>query len=98
MRAARESALPQIRIVGPELVICLGLPTFNAIRRACGVKSAKRVEMAIADPFPFEGSRIWCQAHTGGLGRNNREREQVERDWDTMAPASGLQTQSKLPV
>ena len=35
VRAANEFALPQIQIVEPKIVICLGLATFNALRRAC---------------------------------------------------------------
>lgn len=34
LRAAREFALPQIQIVKPKLLICLGLDTFNALRVA----------------------------------------------------------------
>ena len=84
IRAAQEFALPQIRIVRPKLVVCLGLQTFNAIRIACGHKAVQRMNEAIASPFTFAGSRIWCQAHTGARGQNNRGRERVEEDWRKM--------------
>lgn len=37
IQAAREFALPQIEIVSPRLVICLGLVAFDALRRAHGL-------------------------------------------------------------
>ena len=84
VRAAKEFALPQIRIVQPKLVVCLGLNTFNAIRSACGHPLVQRMNDAIASPFTLGESRIWCQAHTGALGQNNRGRERVAEDWRTM--------------
>jgi restriction system protein len=84
VQAAQEFALPQIRIVRPKLVVCLGFDTFNAIRRACGHKPAQLSEEAIASPFTHDKSRIWCQAHTGARGQNNRGRERVEEDWRKM--------------
>lgn len=37
-QAARDFAVPQIDIVAPRLVVCLGLRTFNALRKAIGVE------------------------------------------------------------
>jgi len=76
IRAASEFALPQIRIVNPKLVICLGCKTFDALRRACDLMPCRTVSSAIDDPFDLPGAmtRVWCQAHTGRLGRNNRNR------------------------
>ncbi|GHA72174.1 hypothetical protein [Cognatilysobacter bugurensis] len=94
-RAAREFALPQIEVVAPALVICLGLATFNALREACGLKSVRPLDAAIEQPFGWRNSRIWCQAHTGGMGFNNRSRGdpgRVAGDWrrmrDSMAAES----------
>ena len=84
IRAAQEFALPQIHIVRPRLVICLGLNTFNAVRIACGHTSARRMDEAIASPFTLDESRVWCQAHTGARGQNNRGRERVAEDWRKM--------------
>ena len=71
-RAAQEFALPQIRIVQPSLVVCLGLATFSAIQRACGLKPSPRLAEAIASPLVFETAKVWCQAHAGALGHANR--------------------------
>jgi hypothetical protein len=84
VRAAQEFALPQIRIVQPKLVVCLGLNTFNVIRIACGHAPAQRMNEAIASPFTLDESRIWCQAHAGALGQNNRGCERVAEDWRKM--------------
>jgi hypothetical protein len=84
VRAAHEFALPQIRVVQPAIVICLGLATFNAIRRGCGETPATTIAQAIDSPFSAEGPTVWCQAHTGPLGQNNRNRGGVDRvsaDW-----------------
>ena len=86
-RAAREFAIPQIEIVEPRLVICLGLRTFNGLRKALGKEPSKTVASAIESPVSLGASRIWCQAHTGALGQNNRNRGGVDRvsgDWEGM--------------
>lgn len=87
-RAAQEYALPQVRIVRPRLVVCLGIETFKAMQRACGQSPlAPRTADAIAAPFEFETSTVWCQSHPGTLGTNNRNHGGVDRvnpDWATM--------------
>jgi len=87
VQAAREFGLPQIRIVRPRMVICLGLATFTALQQACGINTSGDFPAAIASPFDFEGARIWCQAHTGARGQNNRNKDGVDRvsqDWQRM--------------
>ena len=86
VRAAREFALPQITIVRPKLVICLGLATFNALREACGHEPVYPLEAAIQSPFSLGATRIWCQAHTGARGQNNRNSgvKRVPNDWRCM--------------
>jgi restriction system protein len=82
--AAQEFALPQIRIVNPKLVICLGLATFNALRQACELSACRPLSVAIDNPFSIGTTRVWCQAHTGVLGQNNRNRggiKRVPQDW-----------------
>ena len=83
VRAAQEYALPQIQIVQPKLVICLGLPTFNALREVCGHSRVYPLAVAICSPFSFDGARISCQAHTGGQGQamRNASRAKVPGDW-----------------
>lgn len=83
-RAAHEYAIPQIEIIAPRVMVCLGLATFNAVREACGLRRAPSLEAAIGEPFTLGKSRIWCQAHTGRMGFNNRSRgdpSRVARDW-----------------
>jgi hypothetical protein len=93
--AAREFAIPQINIIKPRLVVCLGLNTFNALRRAHGLRSAAKMNDAITSPFDINQSKIWCQAHTGSRGQSNRTvyyrypNRPVE-DWEYMRDAVGL--------
>jgi restriction system protein len=89
LKAACRFALPQIRLLRPRLVICLGLATFNALCRAIGRRTQQRVADAIGQPFKLnEGTIVWCQAHTGQQGQNMRNRGGVMRtqsDWAKMA-------------
>ncbi|MBC7943966.1 MAG: hypothetical protein H7X91_01585 [Burkholderiales bacterium] len=83
VEAAKEFAVPQIQIVRPKLVVCLGIPTFNAVRQFClGPISKLDLRSAIDSPFDFEGIRVWCQAHTGQfIWRNGGGRDRVKKDW-----------------
>ena len=86
--AAREFALPQIQIVEPALVICLGKACVNALRIASGHDPAPSLEAAVNQPFSIGVSDVWCQAHTGAIGQNIRNRGGVNRvteDWSRMA-------------
>jgi len=70
--------------VKPKIVICLGVPTFNALRRASGLKPVRNLEEGIASSFQIGNSEVICQAHTGQLGKNNRNKGGVNRvdgDW-----------------
>jgi uracil-DNA glycosylase len=90
VRAAAEFAVPQVRIVNPGLVICLGLTTFNAMRKACGHRSVDNITEARGAIFQLANARVWCQAHTGALGQINRNRGGIDRvyaDWCAMAEA-----------
>ena len=87
VRAARIFAIPQIRIVQPALVICLGLDSYNALREAELMPAVKPISLAIETPFPIGESMVWCQAHTGSRGQNNQKKKsagQVTRDWGEM--------------
>jgi uracil-DNA glycosylase len=90
VRAAKEFALPQVEIVAPKIAVCLGLATYNAVRRAAGIRPVTPLEVAIQSPFAFGPTRIWCQAHTGRLGTIGRNKGGVDRvndDWARMAAA-----------
>jgi hypothetical protein len=82
--AARQFALPQIRIIKPKLVVCLGLATFNALRRACDLSPYQVLSSANESPFIIGTAQVWCQAHTGARGQNNRNKSGLDRvsdDW-----------------
>jgi restriction system protein len=90
VRAALDFGIPQIKIIKPKIVICLGFITFNAIRKAENIKPCKNMPEAINinSIFKIGESTIFCQAHTGRLGQNNRNRNKTERvsgDWEIMA-------------
>jgi restriction system protein len=87
--AATKFCLPQIEIVKPKLVICMGIATFNAIRRVKSLKSVDNLQDGFEQPIVEADKEYWCQSHPGALGRINRESKgrtgQVNRDWAQMA-------------
>lgn len=87
--AAKEFADPQIRIVRPKLVVCLGIAVFNTMRRFHGLRQVANLDEGIKAHFSVDGSEYWCQAHTGNLGFINREHRggvgRVEQDWTEMS-------------
>ena len=88
VRAALEFAIPQIEIVAPKVVICIGLGTFNAIRRACELRLVDNIDQGQQATFCIHGAEVWCQAHTGALGRINRNKGGIDRvraDWEHMS-------------
>jgi restriction system protein len=85
LRAARMFGVPQIKVVAPRLVICLGLATFNAIRVACALPRFATLDEASRSHFTLDGAEIWCQAHTGARGQQNRGRTRADSDWNRMA-------------
>ena len=87
VRAAREFGWPQVEIVRPRTLVCLGLGTFSAMGVAAGRPRATRLDEAIDLPFTHGGVRVWCQAHTGQQGTNMRNAGGVDRvagDWEGM--------------
>ncbi|MEX2492213.1 MAG: hypothetical protein WD425_10675 [Nitrospirales bacterium] len=86
LRAAVEFGLPQVEIVRPRLVICLGFATFNALREACNLAPLRNLQAALGSSFNIGETRVWCQAHTGGRGQamRNSGRPRVPSDWKRM--------------
>jgi restriction system protein len=86
--SARRFAIPQIEVVKPSLVICLGLDTFNALSDALEQRTFGRIANAIESRIKLPtGQQIWCQAHTGKLGQMTRNRKgpgTVDQDWRAM--------------
>ena len=85
--AAKTFALPQIDIVQPRIAVCLGKVAFDAVAVVAGQQKSASIDSAIASPFSHGTTRIWCQAHTGPQGYNNRNRGGVDvsADWKKMA-------------
>jgi len=102
--AAREFALPQIRIIAPKLVVCLGKNTFNAILVAASEGGlvnyegrcrtmGDAIDSAFSVDFDGKAVRIWAQAHTGAWGQRNRNKGSPGRtadDWLKMSREVGL--------
>lgn len=84
---AQKYALPQIEIINPDLVICLGSSTYNALRRALG-KPAISLKRGLKEPLFFKNIPIHGLSHTGGLGvANAGGLDAVETQWRTLAEA-----------
>lgn len=83
--AVREFLLPQIKIIRPLLVVCLGKATFNAVRVACNEPPMANLADAIGSPFSTN-PLIAAVAHTGARMhlRNRDAPDQVERDWEAL--------------
>jgi uracil-DNA glycosylase len=92
--AAKEFALPQIEIIQPKIVICGGIATFNAVRKAYKLRPLPNMSIAMDEkaetprsPFPVNdgATMVWCQAHPGGRGVSMRGgKEKVRQDWMRM--------------
>jgi restriction system protein len=85
--AAQQFLLPQIEIVQPLIVICLGKATFNAVRAASGLPRIANLDKAIESSFPLGGAEIYAVAHTGSMRtnqRNAKNRVQVDADWELL--------------
>jgi restriction system protein len=95
-------AKPQVEIVQPKIVVCLGLATYNGLRHAYGMPELGSTKDAIDEKdggfFTAGETQVWCQAHPGSWGWNNRNKDnpvdangdrQVHRDWARMAGCLG---------
>ena len=92
IRAAREFAIPQIKIIAPVVAVCLGKTAFNAVAIAAGRQPAPTLAEAIAAPFRLGPTEVWCQRHPG---RNSVNR--VSQDWERMAAAFRSRNAASVP-
>lgn len=84
---ANKYALPQIRIVRPRLVICLGGATINAIRRMLKMRTTS-LNQARREPVSIDGIPVYGLSHTGGLGvANAGGLEGIDAQWSAVAEA-----------
>ncbi len=87
MRAAEQFAIPQIKIISPKIVICLGNLTFNSIRRAFGLKG----RLALTTPldklsFSIDKSLIVGSIHVGAEGtRAIGGKAALENNWEKLS-------------
>ncbi|UDL87274.1 hypothetical protein LGH82_18955 [Mesorhizobium sp. PAMC28654] len=76
---------PQIDIVNPLVVICLGSATYNTLRRAEGLPRLTLTE-ALKERFPYRNSEIFAVTHTGGRTFNAAGGfEGVRLQWERIA-------------
>ncbi|SDS61733.1 hypothetical protein [Bradyrhizobium canariense] len=70
---AEKYALPQIEIVQPRMVLCLGKGTFNAIQLALGHPLSKLSEASLPNAHTQHqnGAEIYGVPHTGSWGTRN---------------------------
>lgn len=67
LQSIEDYLIPQIEIIHPKMVVCLGAQTFNALRKALGFRSIKVGEGHL-NPISYKGIDIYGVYHTGGLG------------------------------
>lgn len=92
--AAVEFAIPQIEVVSPKVVICLGKDVINAIRKGIGMDRVDYLTQAIDSPFSHGEVRIWAQSHPSQQGTNNRNRiGSVSDDWSRMSEEARINLQ-----
>ena len=85
--AASDFLIPTIEIIKPRLVVCFGLNVFNAVRQVLGFNRVVNIQQAVHSYVIIGNAIVFCQAHTGMLGQNNRNRGGVIRvssDWQLM--------------
>lgn len=83
-RAAFEFGIPQLKIIAPKLVICLGLETFNVLRRIQRLDRVRDLAEGINQSFRFHNADVCVQAHTGFYGKMKR-RSGIDEDWRSMS-------------
>jgi restriction system protein len=83
--SCEEYLVPQIAIVEPRLVICLGKAAYGSLRAVAGLNRVGGLDDMIASPFKIGRSAIVGVAHTGQLGTNGRGVARVDQDWRALA-------------
>jgi restriction system protein len=81
---ARLFAIPQIEIVSPRVVICLGRDAFSAIALALNISPEKDSEVEFLE---HNGTRIFSVTHTASSPGTERRRKSgaVDREWCEVA-------------
>ena len=87
--SAQTFTIPEIEIVSPKLVICLGLVTFRALSYVAGQRQPRTMADAVSSPWAYGATMVHCVAHTGAFGTMNRSKEQVDADWQSLGRVLG---------
>ena len=83
--SATNYTIPEINIINPKLVICLGSSTYKALSRAQGINNVD-FKNSIDNPIILNGKCIVGVPHTGGLGtRNAGGMENVKKIWQKLS-------------
>lgn len=84
---AKRYTIPQIEIVEPRMVVCLGASTFEAVRCALGLPKISFSEACAPTAHTtYKGSEIYAVAHTGGQGTANAgSKDNVNKIWAGLA-------------
>lgn len=81
----KKFLLPQIEIVKPKMIICLGAETYNAVRQENGYSEIK-VSSGQETAMPFMGADVYGANHTGGHGTKNAGgKESARTQWQILA-------------
>lgn len=67
LQSIKDYLIPQIEIIQPKMVVCLGAQTLNGLRKALGYRSIKVAEGHL-NSISYKGIEIYGVYHTGGLG------------------------------
>lgn len=98
-RAAKEFAVPQIEIVQPKVVLCLGTQVFASVRHALGLPLSLGPGSPIGKYYKWKDICIWCQASPGALGCANRGGEaRLHADWEAMTKSSCFPVQPPAAI
>lgn len=90
VKSASDYALPQIRIVRPKMVLCLGSAPFNAIRKAAGETGGWfNLERSYQVETPLHTTvhdiPVFAVAHPGGTGtRSVGGWQKAEPRWEAL--------------
>ena len=82
-RAFEEFCWPQIKIVQPKLVVCLGSAVYYTFAKNLPSPKGSR-NYAVGDSLETAGITIYYQCHPGARGMKRRGRDKVFDDWMSM--------------
>jgi uracil-DNA glycosylase len=97
---AEEYAVPQINIVNPKMVLCLGKQTFDALRYVLYKDAINWVDASHPGSHThLDGTEIYGVPHTGSWGTNNAGgMPKVDEIWKRLADRLAEISASRVPV